>query len=165
MICSAPSRMGLCRRPRDDPNDLADQPFGQTEDRARDRLVRKARSPGQRQGRFKTVEKGKIVFAMTPARHGRQREAARHLVCQMDVVIDGGFADERRRNVVFAPETPQRGEDCLDVAPAAAQTIMELVEDEDTGEQAPQDLIELRGLGQSIARFGRGAWRAARMAS
>ena len=56
---------GLGRRPRDDPDDLADQPFGQGEDRARDRLVRKARSPGQRQGRFKTVEKGKIVFAMT----------------------------------------------------------------------------------------------------
>ena len=87
---------------------------------ARDRLVRKARSPGQRQGRFKTVEKGEIVFAMTPALHGRQREAARHLVGLMDLVIDGGFADERRRNVVFAPETPQRGEDCLDVAPAAA---------------------------------------------
>ncbi len=55
MICPAPSRMGLGRRPRDDPDNLADQPFGQGEDRARDRLVRKARSPGQRQGRFKTV--------------------------------------------------------------------------------------------------------------
>jgi hypothetical protein len=52
---------------------------------------------GQRQGRFETVEKGKIVFAITPARHGRQREAARHLVGQIDVVIDGGFADERGR--------------------------------------------------------------------
>ncbi len=120
MICSAPSRMGLGRRPRDDPDDLADQPFGQGEDRARDRLVRKARSPGQGQCRFETVEKGKIVFAMTPARHRRQREAARHLVGQMDVVIDGGFANQRRRNVVFAPETPQHGEDRLDVAPAAA---------------------------------------------
>ncbi len=46
---------GLSRRPRDDPNDLADQPFGQGEDRARDRLVRMARIPGQRQGRFETV--------------------------------------------------------------------------------------------------------------
>jgi len=38
----------------------------------------------------------------------------------MDVVIGGDFADQRGRNVVFAPETPQRGEDRLDVAPAAA---------------------------------------------
>ncbi len=57
---------------------------------------------------------------MTPARHGHERDAARHLVGQMDVVIDGGFANERGRNVVLAPETPQRGEDRLDVAPAAA---------------------------------------------
>jgi len=34
------------------------------------------------------------------------------------------------------------------------ETIMELVEDEDTGAQAAQDLIELPGLGQRIARFG-----------
>ena len=43
---------------------------------------------------------------------------------------------------------------------------MELVEDEDTGAQAAQDLIELRGLGRRIARFGlHGAWKAVRMAS
>ena len=34
------------------------------------------------------------IFAVTPARHGRQSEAARHIVGQMDVVIDGDFADE-----------------------------------------------------------------------
>ena len=34
---------------------------------------------------------------------------------------------------------------------------MELVEYEDTGAQSPQDLIELRGLGRRIARFG--LWR------
>ena len=153
VICSTPCARPR-RRSRDDPDNLADQPFGQGEDRARDRLVRKARRSGERQSRLETVEKGEIVFAITPARHGRQREAARHLVGQIDVVVDGGFADQRRRNVVLAPETPQRGEDRLDVAPAAAQTIMELVEDEDPGAQAPQDLIELRGLGRRIARFG-----------
>ena len=150
MICSAPSRMGLGRRPRDDPDDLADQPFGQGEDRARDRLVRKARSPGQRQGRFETVEKGKIVFAMTPARHRRQREAARHLVGQMDVVIDGGFANSagemsysrpRRRSAAKIASTSRR---------RPLKKIMELVEDEDTGAQAAQDLIELPSLGQRI---------------
>jgi endonuclease III len=31
---------------------------------------------------------------------------------------------------------------------------MELVEDEDTGAQAPKDLIKLPGLGRRIARFG-----------
>ncbi len=103
--------------------------------------------PGPAAGRFETVEKGEIVFAKTPARHGRQRETAGHLVGQIDVVVDGGFADQRRSTAKIA-SMPRRW------PRRQLQTIMELVEDEDTGTQAPQDLIELRGLCRRTARFG-----------
>ena len=55
------------------------------------------------------------------------------------------YSRPRRRSTAKIASTSRR---------PPRETIMELVEDEDTGAEAAQDLIELPGLGQRIALFG-----------
>ncbi len=67
------------------------------------------------------------------------------------------YSRPRRRSAAKIASTSRR---------RPRETTVELVEDEDTGALAAQDVIELPGLGQRIARFGlKAPLKAVRMAS
>src|SRR5690606_41041935 len=110
---------------------------------ARQRLIGEIRRPGERQGRFKAVEKSQIVLVVTPSCNGLHVKPACHLSGGVDRVIHGNLSNEDGGYVVLTTDAPQESKNRFYILGPASKCIVELIEDQDPGRQPFEQMIDL----------------------
>lgn len=129
-------RSGLHRShgsPSDNANDLTDQTLGEFMNFTRQRFIGKIRTSGEREGRFKAIEKGEIVFVVAPSCNGLHVEPARHLSSGIDCIIHGDLSEEDGGNIVLTTDPPQESKNRFYILCPASERIVEFIEDQNSG--------------------------------